>query len=254
MLKIIHLSLIHISTNDYRHNPVLSLKNEYRKGYTNNLQLNGFVEYEFMKGLKLKVSGGYTYDARSNDSFNNSQTRYGGPTSNDKVNASVSRTQRLTWLNENLLTYQTRIKKHHGLNTMLGMTMQNSDYEGYSFKTTHIPNESLGMAGMNEGIPSTTSSAKSSWSMMSYLASVRYDYKSRYYATASFRVDGSSKFDKSNRYGYFPSASLAWNFSKESFLKKYKDWLSNGKLRASWGLTGNKMCIRDSLYLLRARL
>ena len=70
-------------TNDYRHNPVLSLKNEYRKGYTNNLQLNGFVEYEFMKGLKLKVSGGYTYDARSNDSFNNSQTRYGGPTSND---------------------------------------------------------------------------------------------------------------------------------------------------------------------------
>ena len=241
-------------TNDYCHNPVLSLKNEYRKGYTNNLQLNGFVEYEFMKGLKLKVSGGYTYDARSNDSFNNSQTRYGGPTSNDKVNASVSRTQRLTWLNENLLTYQTRIKKHHGLNTMLGMTMQNSDYEGYSFKTTHIPNESLGMAGMNEGIPSTTSSAKSSWSMMSYLASVRYDYKSRYYATASFRVDGSSKFDKSNRYGYFPSASLAWNFSKESFLKKYKDWLSNGKLRASWGLTGNNRVGEYDSYALLAML
>lgn len=50
-------------TNDYRFNPIMSLKNEYRKNYTNNLQLNGFVEYEFIKGLKLKVSGGYTYDA-----------------------------------------------------------------------------------------------------------------------------------------------------------------------------------------------
>ena len=225
-------------TNDYRHNPVLSLKNEYRKGYTNNLQLNGFVEYEFMKGLKLKVSGGYTYDARSNDSFNNSQTRYGGPTSNDKVNASVSRTQRLTWLNENLLTYQTRIKKHHGLNTMLGMTMQNSDYEGYSFKTTHIPNESLGMAGMNEGIPSTTSSAKSSWSMMSYLASVRYDYKSRYMAEINFGYNGSENFAPGKRFGAFPAGSIGYILSEEAFMKKQKvvDYL---KFRASVGLVGN---------------
>lgn len=73
--------------------------------------MNGFVEYEFIKGLKLKVSGGYTYDARKNDQFNNSKTRYGGPTSTDKVNAQVVRNERLTWLNENTLTYQTNIKK-----------------------------------------------------------------------------------------------------------------------------------------------
>ena len=53
-----------------------------------------------LKGLKLKVSGGYTYDARKNDQFNNSKTRYGGPTSTDKVNAQVVRNERLTWLNE----------------------------------------------------------------------------------------------------------------------------------------------------------
>ena len=99
------------NSNDYRFNPIMSLKNEYRKNYINNLQLNGFVEYEFIKGLKLKVSGGYTYDARKNDQFNNSKTRYGGPTSTDKVNAQVVRNERLTWLNENTLTYQTNIKK-----------------------------------------------------------------------------------------------------------------------------------------------
>lgn len=135
------------NSNDYRFNPIMSLKNEYRKNYINNLQLNGFVEYEFIKGLKLKVSGGYTYDARKNDQFNNSKTRYGGPTSTDKVNAQVVRNERLTWLNENTLTYQTNIKKKHFFNTLVGITFQNSDYEYYSFKTIHIPNESLGYGG-----------------------------------------------------------------------------------------------------------
>ena len=115
------------NSNDYRFNPIMSLKNEYRKNYINNLQLNGFVEYEFIKGLKLKVSGGYTYDARKNDQFNNSKTRYGGPTSTDKVNAQVVRNERLTWLNENTLTYQTNIKKKHFFNTLVGITFQNSD-------------------------------------------------------------------------------------------------------------------------------
>ena len=81
--------------------------------------MNGFVEYEFIKGLKLKVSGGYTYDARSNDTFNNSKTRYGSPISTDKVNAQVVRQQRLTWLNENVLTYQVNINKKHFFNSLL---------------------------------------------------------------------------------------------------------------------------------------
>ena len=241
-------------TNDYRFNPYMDLLNSYRKNYINNLQLNGYVAYEFIKGLKLKVSGGYTQDSRSNDAFNNSKSRYGSPISNDKVNATVTRSQRLTWLNENVLTYQTRVKKHHAFNNLLGVTFQNSDYESYSFKTTNIPNESLGMAGMNEGIPSTTTSLKSSWSMMSFLASVKYDYKSKYYATASFRADGSSKFSKKNRFGYFPSASAAWSFSKENFLKPLSKVLSNGKLRASWGLTGNNRVGEYDYYALLSML
>lgn len=242
------------SSNDYRFNPIRSLKEEYRKTYINNLQLNGYVSYEFMKGLKLKVSGGYTYDARKNDQFNNSKTRYGGPTSTDKVNAQVIRNERLTWLNENTLTWQTNIKKRHFFNTLVGITFQNSDYEYYSIKATHLPNESLGMAGLSEGTLSSSSSVKSSWAMMSYLASLKYNYKSKYYATASFRADGSSKFSKKNRYGYFPSGSLAWNFMEEKFMKPFKKVLDSGKLRLSWGLTGNNRIGEYDYYALLAML
>lgn len=238
------------SSNDYRFNPILSLKNEYRKNYINNLQMNGFAEYEVINGLKVKVSAGYTYDARKNDQFNNSKTRYGGPTSTDKVNAQVTRSERLTWLNENTVTYQTNIKKKHFINALAGITFQNSDYEAYAFRTTHIPNESLGMAGMSEGQASTSSSIKSSWSMLSYLGRINYNYKSKYYATASFRVDGSSKFNKNNRFGYFPSASLAWTFTEEEFMKPIKSILSNGKLRFSWGLTGNNRIGEYDYYQL----
>ena len=238
------------STNDYRFNPIRSLKEEYRKYYINNLQLNGYVAYDILKGLKLKISGGYTYDARKNDQFNNSKTRYGGPTSTDKVNGQIIRNERLTWLNENTLTYQTNIKNKHFFNALAGVTFQNSDYEYYSLKATHIPNESLGMAGLSDGTLAASSSLKSSWSMMSYLARLNYNYKSKYYATASFRADGSSKFSKKNRYGYFPSGSLAWNFMEEDFMKPLSKVLDSGKLRVSWGLTGNNRIGEYDYYAL----
>lgn len=79
---------------------------------------------------------------------------------------------------------------------------------------------------------------------------MNYNYKSKYYATASFRVDGSSKFAKKNRYGFFPSGSLAWNFTEENFMSKYKSVISSGKLRASWGLTGNNRVGEYETYAL----
>ena len=238
------------NTNDYRFNPIMSLKNEYRKTYANYIQFNGFAEYEFIKGLKLKVSGGYTFDTRKGETFNNSKTRYGNPKSSDKVNAEIYHSQRATWLNENILTYQTNIKRKHFFNSMVGVTLQNSDYEYYSYKTVQIPNEALGMAGMSEGTPSTTKSLKSSWSMLSFLGRLNYNYKSLYYATVSFRSDGSSKFRGDNRFGYFPSGSLAWGFMEEDFMKPLKSVVSSGKLRASWGLTGNNRVGEYDTYAL----
>lgn len=235
-------------TNDYRFNPYMSLLNEYKKNTIAYTQYNGYLEYEFIKGLKLKVSGGYTVDNRRNETFNNSKTRYGSPISTDKVNATMANSERRTWLNENVLTYQTLIKKNHSLNVLAGMTLQGSSYGYYSFKTINIPNESLGMAGMSEGTPSTTSSEESEWSMLSYLARLNYNYKSRYYVTASFRADGSSKFPQNNRFGYFPSASLAWNFTEEDFWAPASSVMNEGKIRLSWGATGNNRIDEYAYY------
>ena len=239
-------------TTDYRFNPYMDLLNTYRKNYTNYLQINGYAEYEFKKGLKLKVSGGYTSDQRNQDVFNNSRTRYGTPTSSDKINAEEVNSRRLTWLNENILTYQTNIKKKHFFNMLAGVSLQNSDYEYYSFKTVQIPSEveSQGMAGMKAGTPSTTRSVKTSWSMLSFPARFNYNFKSKYYATASFRADGSSKFTGNNRFGYFPSGSLAWGFMEEDFMQSLKKVLSSGKLRVSWGLTGNNRVGEYDTYAL----
>ena len=85
------------SSNDYRFNPIADLKNAYKKYYVNNLQINGYVQYEILKGLKLKVSGGYTYDNRHTDTFNNSMTRYGGPTSPTRSIRSTTTTAMPAW-------------------------------------------------------------------------------------------------------------------------------------------------------------
>ncbi len=225
--------------NDYRFNPILSLQNEYNKNTTTNNQYNGFLEYELMKGLKLRISGGYTLQSGRHETFNNSKTRYGSPISIDHVNASLETSERKTWLNENTVTYQNIFNKVHSLNALLGFTAQASSFSDYSMKTNNIPNESLGMAGMSQGTPILDYSYKSDWSLISYLARVNYNYKSRYYLTASFRADGSSKFGPENRFGYFPSASAAWNFMDERFLKSFRNILNNGKLRLSWGQIGN---------------
>lgn len=226
-------------TNDYRFNPILSLNNEYNKRMSTTNTYNGYVEYQIRKGLKLKVSGGYTIQNNRNETFNNSKTRYGSPISTDHVNASLLTSERKTWLNENTLSYQTTFNKIHSFNALLGMTFQESDFNSYSLKAINIPNESLGMAGLSQGTPSQNLSLISSWSMLSYLARANYNYKSKYYLTASFRADGSSKFGQDNRFGYFPSASAAWSFTQESFMRPFKRVLQSGKLRLSWGEIGN---------------
>jgi TonB-linked SusC/RagA family outer membrane protein len=225
--------------NDYRFNPIMSLKNEYRNNKTSSNQYNGFIEYELQKGLKLKVSGGYTIEDRRNESFNNSKTRYGSPISADHVNASFESAQRLTWLNENILTYQTMFNKVHSFNTLIGMTMQESNYSDYSMRTNNIPFESRGMAGLGDGTPIQDISLMTDWSMLSYLGRINYNYKSKYYLTASYRADCSSKFPDGNRWGYFPSTSVAWNFMDERFMRPIKSVVSFGKARLSWGETGN---------------
>lgn len=234
-------------SNDYRVNPVISTKNELRNATTNNLRANAYAQYAFTKNLTLKVSGGITNNLRRNDVFYNSQTYYGGPRSLTGVNGSIIYNQNSSWLNENILTFAKRINKVHNLNVLGGVTFQGDRFSRYGLSATQVPNETLGLDGLDEGIPQPVTAVSSNSKLLSFLGRVTYDYQSKYFLSASFRADGSSKFMAGNRWSYFPSGSLAWRMSNEDFLKKLT-FVNDAKLRVGYGVTGNNR-VGDFSYL-----
>ena len=227
------------NANDYRFNPILSTREEHRKNYSDNLAANISADYEIIKGLKLRISGGYRLDKGVNEAFNNSMTRWGHPNRGvEGVNGAIGNTEATKLLNDNILTYDKRFNRH-SLNLLGGVTMQKDWRSAYSTSMFMVPNESLGMSGLDEGLFKSFSALQTESALLSYLSQVSYNFASKYYAKVTFRADGSSKFPKHSRWGYFPSTSLSWFFTREDFVKQTMPWFSTGKLRMSWGMTGN---------------
>ncbi|MCI7515421.1 MAG: TonB-dependent receptor [Bacteroidales bacterium] len=226
--------------NDYRFNPVKTAMNEYRKTIVDYLNANVGITWEIIENLKLKVTGGYTMNKRRREEFNGTQTYtgYPGSPSGKGINGAIYWHDKITWLNENTLTWTKHIKRNHHLQLLGGFTMQGETFNYKGTVATQMTTESLGLNGLNTGKYQSVKPWQYDWTMMSGLFRLNYNYRYKYYLTASFRADGSSKFPDGNRWGYFPSAGASWNFNREDWLKD-KKWLSNGKLRASWGLTGN---------------
>ena len=228
------------SSNDYRFNPAKTVRNEYRKTIVDYLNANAGLTWEIIEDLKLKVTGGYTINKRRREEFNGTQTYtgYAGSPSGKGINGAIYWNDKTTWLNENTLTYTKRFNRKHNFQFLAGFTMQGETYDYKGTYATQMTTEALGLNGMHTGNYQVVTPWQYDWTMMSGLFRVNYNYKYKYYVTASMRADGSSKFPKHNRWGYFPSAGLSWNINREDWLKD-REWLSNAKLRASWGLTGN---------------
>ncbi len=228
------------SADDYRFNPAKTVRNEYRKTIVDYLNANAGITWEIIPDLKLKVTGGYTINKRRREEFNGTQTYTGyvGSPSGKGINGAIYWHDKKTWLNENTLTYTKRFDRKHNFQFLGGFTMQGETYDYKGTVAEQMTTEALGINGLHTGNYQNVTPWQYDWTMMSALLRVNYNYKYKYYATASFRADGSSKFPAGNRWGYFPSFGLSWNFNREDWLKDVT-WLSNGKLRASWGLTGN---------------
>lgn len=222
-------------------NPVLSSKNEDKSTRKVTFISNAKFEWDIMKELKLTISGGYSRFLTLNTEFNNSKTYKGYPllTNARGINASNSNVHKTAWMNENTLTYNKGWNRdRHKLNVVAGFTIEGINMETYGYSSKFIPIESLGISGMDDGLPNTMTARLSDNRLMSALGRVNYNYKSKYLVTASFRADGSSKFAPNHRWGFFPSGAVAWRMSKEDFMRRVK-FVSDLKLRASWGLTGN---------------
>ena len=236
--------------NDYRVNPVINLTNLYRVNNTKNFSLNTYVEYLFTKELKLRSTFGITETRLTQNSFDNSKTQYGHPDgSNGGPRGSINNISSSNWLNENTLTWDKKVSKKSKINVLGGFTVQKADRWTDGVSATRLPNEELGLAGLYQGVQQRVDPSASVWTMTSFLGRVNYNFDSKYLLTASFRADGSSKFPSKNHWGYFPSAAASWVFNNEKFLKNNKV-ISEGKLRASYGVTGNNR-VGDFDYLTR---
>lgn len=198
---------------------------------------NIFADYEFFKGLNLRVSLG------ANASFNKdndyvprtilSGLQVGG-------RASVGSSQFTEWQNTNTLTYNTTFNEKHNLNVLLGFELLQNNYEDVRTNTQNYANDIL--LYNNIGSAGTTNPGSSNFfsaSLVSYFARANYDFGGKYLLTATTRVDGSSKFGAGNKYAVFPSGSVAWRVSEEEFLKDVA-YLSELKFRTSYGLSGNQ--------------
>ncbi|WP_240916457.1 TonB-dependent receptor [Pedobacter sp. HDW13] len=242
--------------HDYRFNPILHQKNAVSNYKTENININSFAEYAILPSLKLRVSGIYNRSNEANESFNNSLTQYGSPVgwnAANGVNGSITLYKYQNWANENTLTYSETFNEKHRITALAGFSALGSNSEAYGYSARLLPNEQLGLSGLNEGTLNPGPTAESSlWRNSSVYSRVSYSYADKYMMEVSYRADGTSRFAQGNRWGFFPAVSAGWRFSKESFLKDNKI-ISDGKLRLSYGETGNNRA-SDFAYVARFEL
>ncbi len=236
--------------NEVRINPIQSAKNELREVRNSQIISQAYLDYNFSKDLTLRVQGGLNNVFGRNDQFYNSKTSRGSPLLpfNDRgVQGSVFFNNVNTWSNENTLTYKKTIKKKHVLNLVAGSSLQGVKFENFGESSIKIPIESLGISGIDLGVPNPIRSSQSENKLVSFFGRTSYIYNYKYYFTGTYRADASSKFASNNRWGYFPSAAISWRMSREKFMKPLK-FISDAKLRLSYGASGNNR-VSDYAYL-----
>ena len=225
--------------NSSNQNPV-SIR-ERTSIFTDDYRFQGniYLTLNLLPGLQFKTSNGaYLLFREYNKKEQTSANKAGNPN---------SLTRQLTThrelLSENTLNYNKKISNHE-FDALLGFTMQQTNDNYNRIVGTNFPDEqilSFNLASQilldSPSIDGTTSFYYTE-SLVSLLGRLNYAYLGKYMMSASFRADGSSKFYKGNKWGTFPAFSAGWRASEEKFMKNF-EWLSNLKLRVSYGLTGN---------------
>ncbi|KAA9350046.1 TonB-dependent receptor [Larkinella humicola] len=227
-------------------NPMAILDGTFINAYSLNNVGELFVALDLMEGLRFKSSVGTNISYNTNERF---QASYA--TNNGITNGSASDSRSINLINENVLSYNKTFGGVHDFSGLLGASYQrNTSRNAYMAAVAGSYNNDI-IHTLNNAIidPASTATTKSEWGLISYFSRVNYGYKEKYLLSASVRADGSSRFGPANKWGYFPSASVAWRVSQEEFLKN-SPAINELKLRASYGATGN-FNIGDFDYLGR---
>ena len=231
---------------DYQHNEVLNpvAMANLQSNVTDRMSIIGkvYAELELYKGLTYKISFGGDYYGAHNDKYRQSalplkgKNYYDMPSNPEGYSSSSFY---FNWLIENQLTYNTTINEKHNLTAILVQSAQKETFKSNNVTATDYPNDYI--QTISGGTVTKGYSEKSQWSIASYLARVQYSFSGKYMLSGAIRTDGSSRFGKNNRWGYFPSASAAWRITEENFFKEQTalSFINDLKLRLSYGVTGN---------------
>ncbi len=219
---------------------------------TINLLGNAYVQYSPIKGLNFKSTVNLEYQSNRFFFFNPS-------TATSAINTPVPTTAvsvRGNWdntnfLNENLITYNKSIGDH-SFEILGGFTNQRYRQTGQRLQADTYANDVLptiqGALNISRA-GSNTSNYINEWTLASFLSRLSYNFKGKYLLTAAIRADGSSRFGENNKWGTFPSLSAGWVFSDEKFMHS-QNFLSFGKVRASYGVIGNNNIGNYTQYAL----
>lgn len=213
-------------------NPLNYIEQQSDHIRSNKVLINGALTFTPIEGLAIKISGGVENTEDRTDIYTTKKFI------NSTGSASIATTQISSVLNENTISY-TKEFGAHNISAVAGFTYQNYttttlNASGSGFVSDVQESFDIGAAS-TQGVPS---SSFSEWALLSYLARVNYTFKDKYLATISFRSDGSSRYSDGQKWGSFPSASLAWRLSEEEFIKNIT-FISDLKLRAGYGETGS---------------
>ena len=226
-----------------RVNPIAKALDE--DNLLNRSSLNGNIYFDatLMKGLTFHTEFALDKGGSTAERFLPTAT-YG--TWSRSINSDSWQTnQNMFWQVKNYLTYAEEFGLHK-FTAMLGQEMSESSYKYQSISNTGLPDNTVHNPYLGTGTPSITAGFGSS-AMSSLFARGTYNYADKYYATYTYRYDGSSKFGPKNRWAPFHSVAGSWRFSNESFMDDLKSVISNGKFRLGWGQTGNQF-ISDYLW------
>ncbi|MDR0895793.1 MAG: TonB-dependent receptor [Prevotellaceae bacterium] len=215
-------------------NPALSQAYDWKRQFINRTFNTLYAEYEFIQNLKLRSTLSYDYNVVKAKDWADPRTSNGDDT-NGSMYARMSEYKKLVWKSQ--LSYRTTFKDVHHLDALVGYEIDDAsnDYisgQASNFATAVKNDLSNGMTTESVG------GAPGAQRIVSYLATANYDYRDRYYLGGSYRVDGSSRLYRDSRWGSFWSLSGAWRIIEEPFMNPVRDWFTDLKLRASYGVNG----------------
>lgn len=216
-------------------NPLLSAAEETKDKEYRTFQANGGFTFKIIKGLSFRNTTGMRYQTRRNDIFYGDKSVTGKRSS---INGSIENIENGSFQTSNVLTYNWS-NESNDLTVMAGQEFVSKWTRNFKSSASNFPNDEIGLGDLSLGLAGTPESYQNyDDKLLSFFTRVNYNYKEKYLFTASLRADGSSKFGKNNKWGYFPAFSAAWRMGEEEFIKNLNVF-SDLKLRIGYGLAGN---------------